>query len=156
MNFSKWSNIIKIVLLKIIEEIERRINEKNGVESTDTFSSSLYTSLKFIILEQVDGLVDEVVSYTKLQVNELSDLIARKTSVILASLVHILIVVGLFFLSFIFCAFTLALYLGELLGKTYYGFLITTVAIIVTFFIIYIYGHQSIATRIKNHLLKLI
>ena len=31
MNFSKWANIIKIILLKVVEELERRINEKNGV-----------------------------------------------------------------------------------------------------------------------------
>lgn len=156
MNFSKWSNIIKIILLNIVEEIERRINEKNGVETSDTFSSSLYTSLKFIVLEQVDGLVDEVVSYTKTQVNELSDLVARKTSVILASMVYILILLGLVFLAFIFCAFTLALYLGEILGKTYYGFLITSGAIILISIFIYLWGHQSIAAKIKNHLLKLI
>ena len=91
MNFSKWANIIKIILLKVVEELERRINEKNGVTSSDDFSSSLYTSLKFIVLEQVDGLVDEAVNYTKKQVNDLSNLIAEKTSVILASLVYILI-----------------------------------------------------------------
>jgi hypothetical protein len=154
MNFSKWSNIIKIILLKILEEIERRINQKNGVESSDTFSTSLYTSLKFIVLEQVDGLVDEVVKYTKLQVNDLADLIARKTSAILASMVYILILLGLVALAFVFVAITLSLYLGDILGHTYYGFLITACFVILLSMIIYIWGQKAIAIYIKNQLLK--
>ncbi len=155
MNFSKWSNLIKIILLKFVEEIERRVNEKNGVEKSDTFSSSLYTSLKFIVLDQVDGLVDEIVSYTKIQVNDLSELIAKKTSIILASLVYVLILVGLIFLAFIFFALTLALYLSEILGKSYYGFLVTAGIIIIITIIMYLWGHKSIAGKIKNHLMKL-
>jgi hypothetical protein len=156
MNFSKWANIIKLILLKIVEELERRINEKNGVDTSDTFSQSLYTSLKFIVLEQVDGLVDEVVSYSKTQINTLSDLIAQKMSVILASLVYVLILLGLLFLMFIFFTVSLALYLGDVLGQNYYGFLITAGFILLITTVIYFLGHKSIATSIKNQILKLI
>ena len=156
MDFNKWTNIIKIILLKIVEELERRINEKNGVSSSDTFSSSLYTSLKFIVLEQVDGMVNEVVTYSKKQVNELSTLIAQKTSVILASLVYVLILVGMLMLTFIFFAFTFALYLGDVLGKNYYGFLITGGIVAILTLVMYAWGHQSITNKIKKHLTKLI
>jgi hypothetical protein len=156
MNFSKWANIIKIILLKVVEELERRINEKNGVTSSDDFSSSLYTSLKFIVLEQVDGLVDEAVSYTKKQVNDLSNLIAEKTSVILASLVYILILVGMIFLTFIFLAISLSLYLGTLLDSNFFGFLITTGFTLMVTLIIFYKGHDTIARGIKNHLTLLV
>jgi len=156
MNFSKWANIIKIILLKVVEELERRINEKNGVTSSDDFSSSLYTSLKFIVLEQVDGLVDEAVSYTKKQVNDLSNLIAEKTSVILASLVYILILVGMIFLTFIFLAISLSLYLGTLLDSNFFGFLITTGFTLMVTLIIFYKGHDTIARGIKNHLTHLV
>lgn len=156
MNFSKWANIIKIILLKVVEELERRINEKNGVTSSDDFSSSLYTSLKFIVLEQVDGLVDEAVNYTKKQVNDLSNLIAEKTSVILASLVYILILVGMIFLTFIFLAISLSLYLGTLLDSNFFGFLITTGFTLMITLIIFYKGHDTIARGIKNHLTHLV
>ena len=156
MNFSKWANIIKIILLKVVEELERRINEKNGVTSSDDFSSSLYTSLKFIVLEQVDGLVDEAVSYTKKQVNDLSNLIAEKTSVILASLVYILILVGMIFLTFIFLAISLSIYLGTLLDSNFFGFLITTGFTLMVTLIIFYKGHDTIARGIKNHLTLLV
>lgn len=156
MNFSKWANIIKIILLKVVEELERRINEKNGVTSSDDFSSSLYTSLKFIVLEQVDGLVDEAVNYTKKQVNDLSNLIAEKTSVILASLVYILILVGMIFLTFIFLAISLSLYLGTLLDSNFFGFLITTGFTLMVTLIIFYKGHDTIARGIKNHLTLLV
>lgn len=156
MDFNKWTNIVKIILLKIVEEIERRINEKNGVATSDSFSSSLYTSLKFIILEQVDGLVDEAISYSKKQINELTSLIALKISIILASLVYVLILVGMVMFSFIFFAITFAIYLGDALGKIYYGFLITGGLIAVITSMIYLWGHQSISNRIKSHLTKMI
>lgn len=156
MDLKKWSNIIKIVLIKIVEEIERRLNEKNGNVSSDALSSSLYTSLKFIVLEQVDSLVDEVVTYSKKQINDLSSLIALKTSAILASLVYVLIIVGMVMFLFIFLAITLALYLGDLMGKTYYGFLITSGIVTLLTLIVYFWGHKSIATKIKNHLTKTI
>ena len=156
MNFSKWANIIKVILLKVVDELERRINEKNGVTSSDGFSTSLYTSLKFIVMEQVDGLVDEAVSYTKKQVNDLSVLIAEKTSVILASLVYVLILVGMIFLTFIFLTVAFSLYLGDVLGNNYYGFLITAGITSLITLLIYLKGHGSISRSIKNHLLKLV
>ena len=156
MNFSKWANIIKIILLKVVEELERRINEKNGVTSSDDFSTTIYTSLKFIVLEQVDGLVDEAVSYTKKQVNDLSTLIAEKTSVILASLVYVLILVGMIFLTFIFLTVALSLYLGAILGNNYFGFLITAGLTLLITLMIYYKGHGSISKGIKNHLTKLV
>ena len=66
MNFSKLPSIIKLILLRIIEEIELRINAKRSVDGNEAnFASSVYTSLKFIVLDQVDVIVDDVVGYAK-------------------------------------------------------------------------------------------
>ena len=154
MDFSKWTSIIKMILLKVIDEIERRINEKNGT-TTDSFASSIYNSVKFIVMDQVDGLVDDVVKYTKKQINDLSSLVAEKTAAILASMVYVLILVGLFFLAFIFFAVALSLYLGTVLGNNYYGFLISGGLTLLLLFILYYKGHKSIAEKVKNHLIKL-
>ncbi|MBK8346656.1 MAG: hypothetical protein IPL08_03205 [Saprospiraceae bacterium] len=156
MNLNKWANIIKVILLKVVDELEKRINERNGVDTTDHFSSSLYTSLKFIVLEQVDGLVDEAVSYTKHQVNDLSSLIAQKTSVILASLVYVLILLGMVFLSFIFFALALSLFIGHQLGNNYLGFLITGGIILIICIIVYVWGPTSIARGIKNRIISML
>jgi hypothetical protein len=155
MNFNKWANILKIILLKIVEEIERRINLKNGVDTSDSFSSSLYTSLKFIVLDQVDGLVDEVIGYSKSQVHSLSDMIAQKVSILLSSLVYVLIMMALIGIAFLFFSITLSLYLGDVLGKTYLGFMITGGFTLFLIVILYFIGHKSIAQAIKKQLTKM-
>lgn len=154
MNFSKWTNILKLILLKIVEELERRINEKNGVETTDSFSSSLYTSLKFIVLEQVDGMVDEVVGYTKKQIHSISDLLALKVAQILGSLVYILLILALIGLAFLFLMITLALYLGSLFGQMYWGFLLTSGIVIVISLMTWQWAKKSISERIKSVLME--
>jgi hypothetical protein len=156
MNLSKWANITKVILLKVVEEIERRINEKNGRDGSDHLSSSIYTSLKFIILEQVDGLVDDVIVYTRKQINDLSTLIAEKTAIILASVVYILLLLGFIFLAFIFFAIALSLYLGSVLGQNYMGFIITGAITALITIILYLKGHKTISGNIKRHLTNLI
>lgn len=157
MNFSKLPSIIKLILLRIIEEIELRINAKRSVDGDEAnFASSVYTTLKFIVLDQVDVIVDDAVGYAKKQVNELANLIAQKTSVILASLVYVFIILGLLFMVFAFFAIALALYLGDVLGNPYWGFLIIGFVTIILIIILYNVGHNSISVRIKKHLLKLI
>ena len=156
MNLNKWSNILKIILLKVVEEIERRINESKGADTSDHLGASIYTSLKFIVLEQVDGLVDEATSFAKHQINELSTLIAEKISSILASMVYILILIGMLMLTFILFIISLSIYLGQIMGEMYYGFLTVGGILAILTFIVFRVSHHAIAGRIKRHLLKLI
>lgn len=156
MNFSKWANILKIILLKIVEEIERRINEKNGVQASDGISSSIYTSLKFIVLDQVDSLVDDAVSFTKKQINDLSTILAEKTAAILASVVYIILLIGLVLLVFILFIIALSLYLGTIFGHHYIGFLISGGLMFILTGILFFTGHKSISAKIKKQLLSLI
>ena len=155
MEFSKWANILKVILLKVVDELERRINERNGVEGSDNFSQSMYTSLRFIVLEQVDGLVDEAVGYTRRQVHDLSGLVADKTAGVLASLVYVLVLLGLGAFVFLFLAIALSLYLGDLLGSYFYGFLITGGVTLIIVLIIYFIGHRKIASGIRKRLVSM-
>lgn len=149
MDFSKWTSIIKMILLKIVDEIERRINEKNGNTTSNSFASTVFSSLKFIVLDQVDGLVGQVENYAKKQIEDLSDVIAAKVSKILASMVYVLILVGLFFLGFIFLIIALSLYLGALLGNNYYGFLISGGITFLILIIILFTGHKYISEKVR-------
>lgn len=155
MEFNKWANILKVILLRIVDELERRINERNGVEASDSFSTTLYSSLRFIVLEQVDGLVDEAVGYTRKQVHDLSTLIADKTAGVLASLVYVLILLGLAALVFLFLAIALSLWLGDVLGSPFYGFLITGGITLLLVLIIYFTGHKKIAGSIRRRLVSM-
>lgn len=138
-----------MILLKIVDEIERRINERNGSAGSDSFASTIYSSLKFIVLDQVDGMVGQVENYAKKQIEELSDLVAAKTSVILASLVYVLILIGLFFIGFIFLTIAFSLYLGSVLGNNYYGFLICGGITFLILIIILFTGHKYIAEKVR-------
>lgn len=150
MNFSKWTNIIKVFLLRLIDELEMRLNEKQGIASSDSFKTSLYSSVKFLILEQVDDLAEEVSGYAKKQVHELANVISQKLSVVLASLVYVFIILALSIIAFLFLALSLSMYLGELLGKPYYGFLVTGMIFIVTTWIIWKWSRKSISEKINE------
>ena len=154
MKFSKWTNIIKVFLLKLIDELENRLNEKQGIASSDTFKSSLYSSVKFLILEQVDDLAEEVSGYAKKQVHELASVISQKLSVVLASLVYIFILLALSIIAFLFLALSLSMYLGDLLGKSYYGFLVTGVIFIVITLIIWKWNRKNISERINEFIIS--
>lgn len=150
MNFSKWTNIIKIFLLKLIDELEKRLNDRQGIAESDTFKSSLYSSVKFLILEQVDDLAEEVAGYAKKQVHELAHVISKKLSVVLASLVYVFILLALSIIAFLFLSLSLSMYLGDLLGKSYYGFLVTGVMFIIITLIIWKWSRKSISEKIQD------
>lgn len=156
MDFKKWGNIIRIILLKIVEELENKSKEKANTDSNTLFNDTLYSSLKFIVLEQVDSLVDEAVTFTKKQINDLALLVAQKVAVILASLVYILALLAVAFVAFIFLSIALALYLGELLGHHYWGFLLVGMIVIIIYLLIYWTGRSKLMQSIKAKLLDLV
>lgn len=157
MDFKKWSNIIRIILLKIVEELEGRAKEKTTTTGTHSlFNDSLYSSLKFIVLEQVDSLVDEAVTFTKKQINDLALLVAQKVAMILASLVYVLVLLAVALLAFLFLCIALAMYLGELLGASYWGFLIVGGFVLLIFIFIYMTGRSQLMVKIKKSLLEFI
>ncbi len=154
MNFSKWTNIIKVILLRLIDELERRINERQGESASDTFKSSLYSSVKFLMLEQVDDLAGEVTGYARKQVHELATVITQKLSTVLASLVYVLIIVALSIIVFLFFAISLSLVLGEMMGEIWIGFLITGLIFAFITWIFWKWSQKSISEKINAFISK--
>ncbi|MCZ2101757.1 MAG: phage holin family protein [Chitinophagales bacterium] len=154
MNFSKWTNIIKVLLLRLIDELERRINEKQGVDSSDSFKTSLYSSVKFLMLEQIDDLAGEVTGYARKQIHDLATTIVQKLAHVLSSLVYVLIMVILLIIVFLFLTIALSIYLGELLGHPYYGFLISAAIFGILTLILSKWGQITISEKIKAFINK--
>lgn len=152
MQFSKLPSIIKIILLKIVEEIERRIQEKNENKDEPSFANSVFTSLKFIVIDQVDHVMEDAVLYVKKQIDDLSLILARKISIILASLLYIIILLALFLLVLIFLLTALSLYLGDVLGSNALGFLSTALIVVVFIFVMFLIGQNRISSAIQNYL----
>ena len=154
MDFSKWTNIIKVILLRLIDELERRINVRKGTDKSDTFTSSLYSSVKFLMLEQIDELAGEVTGYAKKQVHTLAAIIVQKLASVLSSLVYILILVTLSVIVFLFLAIALSMYLGDILGKPYYGFLISAAFFAIVTWIVLKWSQKRISEQIKDFITK--
>jgi hypothetical protein len=156
MDVTKWTGVLKLFLLNLVDEVEKYINKKNGQESSPTLASALFNSMKFIVLEQVDGLVNQAVAYTKTQIEELSSLLARKLSVLLASMVYILTIMGVLMLAYIFMMVSLALYLGDEAGSTALGFLYVGGGNLVIAILIYRFGQETLQTRIRTYMESLL
>lgn len=154
MNFSKWNNLIKVFLIRLIDEIENRLNGRHGETESNSFKSSLYASVKILLLGQIDKLTDEVTNYARNQVNSLATVVAQKLSVVLSSLIYVLILVGLSIIGFMFIAISLSLYLGEILGKTYYGFLAMGILVIIITIMIGKWSQKTISEKIKDFITK--
>ncbi len=154
MDFSKWTNIIKVILLRLIDELERRINARQGNDNSDSFTSSLYSSVKFLMLEQIDDLTGEVTEYVKKQVNTLATTIVQKLASVLSSMVYILILVVLSVIVFLFLAIALSMYLGDLLGKPYYGFLISAAFFAIVTWIAAKWSQKWISDKINDFITK--
>lgn len=152
MEFSKWAGVIKLILLKVVDEIERRVSARTGTKPDDPITGSLYNSLKLIIMDQVDHLVGEAVSYTKKQIDELALVVSRKVSAIVASLVYILILLAMVLLIIMFLLVSASLYIGELLDSQALGFLCTGLGAGILTYIIFKYGHGFLHRKIMAHL----
>lgn len=154
MSFSKWTNLVKVFLLRLIDELEKRINEKHGVADSDAFKTSLYSSVKFLMLEQIDNLAGEVTGYARKQVHDLATVIVQKLAIVLSSLVYVMILVALSVIVFMFFAISLSLYLGDILGETYYGFLAMGLIVSIITMIVWKWSQKSISEKIKDFISK--
>jgi hypothetical protein len=156
MDFSKWSGILKLFLLRLVDELEKYLNKKNGQEGSPTMASALFQSMKFIILEQVDGLVNQAVDYTKKQIEELSSMLAKKLSVLLASMVYLMMIMGISLLGYIFLMISLSIYIGEIAGSLTLGFLYVGLANFGVAALVYRLGREPLQNKIREHLEKLL
>jgi len=152
MDFSKWTGILKLFLLRLVDELEKYINQKNGQQGSNTMASALFQSMKFVVLEQVDGLVNQAVDYTRKQIDELSSILAKKLSVLLASMVYLMMIMGISLLGYIFLMISLSMYIGDMAGSLTLGFLYVGLSNFVVAFLVYHLGREPIQNKIRQHL----
>lgn len=152
MDFTKWTGVLKLFLLNLVDEVEKYINKKNGQESSPTLASALFNSMKFILLEQVDGLINQAVEYARNQIEELSSLLAKKLSVLLASMVYILVLMGILMLAYIFMMISLCIYMGDQVGSTALGFLYVGAGNLVVAFLVFRFGKEPLQNRFRTYM----
>jgi len=104
--------------------------------------------------KMIESLIERTTQYGKTSLELLKLKAVYKTSDVISSLVPNSIIV-VFFLSFMFfLSVGLALWLGEILGKTYYGFLIVAVFYGITGILFYIIMHKWIKKLVCNNFIK--
>ncbi len=102
----------------------------------------------------VESLIDRVKNYVETRINLLRLKAIDKSSSVL-SLIISLIVVGLIgFICFIFINIGLALLLGELLGRSYYGFFVIALLYLVIGLVMYSMRDKIIVTPVTNSMIK--
>ncbi len=104
----------------------------------------------------IESLLEEAANYGKISLALLKLKALDKTSEVISSLIFGF-VVSAFMMSFLFfLSMGLAMWLGEIIGKTYYGFLIVAAFYAITGIVIYFFMRQSMKRFILNYFIKLI
>lgn len=79
---------------------------------------------------------------------------AEKTAVLISLLVAAMIIAAFFVFAVLFLAIALSVYMGEVFGALYYGFLFTAAVILVLGMIVWMFRKQMIQYPLMNALLK--
>ena len=102
----------------------------------------------------IESLIERTTEYGKTSFELIKLKALDKTSDVVSSLVPNAIII-VFFLSFmLFLSVGLALWLGEMFGKTYYGFLLVAAFYGVTAILFYIVMHKWIKKLVCNNIIK--
>ncbi len=104
--------------------------------------------------KMIESLIERTTEYGKTSLELIKLKLIDKTSDVVSSFVPNLIFAA-FLLSFIFfLSMGLALWLGEILGKTYYGFFVVAAFYGVTGIFFYFVMHKWLKKRICNNFIK--
>ena len=102
----------------------------------------------------IESLYEKAKDYTNTTI-EIAKLKAlEKTSDVVSSLVPRLIVILFLLIFVIIFNIAISLWLGRLMGETYYGFLAVSGFYILTAAIVHFFLHDSIKTNISNALIN--
>ncbi len=102
----------------------------------------------------VESLIDRVKSYAETRIDLLRLKAIDKSSSVLSLVISLLVVILLGFIAFILLNVGIALLLGELLGKSYYGFFIVAVFYLFIALVFYKFHDKWIKTPIANSMIK--
>ena len=102
----------------------------------------------------VESLIDRVKSYVETRIELLKLKAIDKSSSFLSYLILIVLIIGIGFTVFILLSIALALFIGDLLGRSYYGFLIVAGIYIIAGLVVLIFRRRWIKAPIANSMIK--
>ncbi len=102
----------------------------------------------------VESLVERIKSYVETRIDLLRLKAIDKSSSVLSLVISLFVVILLGFIAFILLNVGIALLLGDLLGKSYYGFFIVAVFYLITGLVIFMNHDKWIKMPIANSLIK--
>ena len=109
-------------------------------------------------MEQTWTKAEELGKTIKEYINNRTDQLkltaAEKTAVLVSLLMAAMIIAVFFVFAVLFLAIALSVYMGEVFGALYYGFLFTAAVILVLGMIVWIFRKQMIQYPLMNALLK--
>jgi Putative Actinobacterial Holin-X, holin superfamily III len=101
------------------------------------------------LFESTSAYVDTRIELTTLKAT-------KKSSEAISSFTTYLIIGGIGFLALMVLNIALGFWLGDLLGKNYYGFFVVTFIYLLIGIIIYIRREKWIANRVANAIIKML
>lgn len=102
----------------------------------------------------VESLLDRVKDYAETRIDLLKLKAVDKASSFISSFASLLIIMMICIVGFLFLNIGIALLLGDLLGKYYYGFFIVTGFYFVTGFILFIFKDKWLKAPVSNMMIK--
>jgi hypothetical protein len=101
-----------------------------------------------------EALLESIVDYSKTSYELAKLKTLDKSSDVASSLIPHSIVFVLFASFLLFANFGLALWLGEILGYTYYGFFVVAAFYVVTGLVLHFFFHKRIKNLVWNYIIK--
>ncbi len=102
----------------------------------------------------VESLIDRVKSYVETRIDLLKLKAIDKSSSVFSLVIAMLVVILIGFIFLMLLNIGIALLLGELMGKTYYGFLIVAVFYVVIGLVIFSFKDKWLKMPIANSMIK--
>src|ERR1035437_284433 len=102
----------------------------------------------------VESLIDRVQHYVETRIDLLRLKAIDKSSSFLSLLLSMAVVILISFIFIMLLSIGVALFLGELLGKSYYGFFIVAGFYLITGLVVYIFRDKWLRAPIANSMIK--
>lgn len=102
----------------------------------------------------VESLLDRVKDYVETRIDLLKLKAVDKSSSVISAFTSMFIIVVICFVGFILLNIGIALLLGDLLGKFYYGFFIVTGFYIITGIVLYAFKDKWLKAPVADMMIK--
>ncbi len=102
----------------------------------------------------VELLIDRVKGYAETRIDLLRLKAIDKSTSFLSLLISMIVVILVGFIAFLVLSIGIALLLGDLLGKSYYGFFIVAGFYLITGLVLYLFKDKVLKVPMANSMIK--